>query len=79
MKIIKKRIEKKLRFVEEIRKKFPSIEIVDSGGVSIGLVDKKPLPSYFLSSYGLYAKKQALEFKKKREELYIYKASFFGR
>lgn len=45
-------IKRKLSFENEVRKKFPEVEITDGGGISIGLVNKRPFPENFLSKYG---------------------------
>lgn len=78
--LLRRCMKEKEKFKKIVKSNFPKVEITeDIAGISVGLVSQIPLPNYFLSKYGLFAKKQSLKFRGGVEKFYIYKASFLYR
>ena len=79
-KIIHKSFLEKQKFTKLVINQFTGIEITgEDSGVSLGLVNKKPLSKGFLDKWGLFAKKNTYHFDTGKEDLYVYKASFLFR
>ena len=80
LKLIKKNIISKNKFIKKIKSKFPNVEIINpKESTTIGIASKKKLPEYFTNQYGLYAKKNIYHFKNETKNIFIYKATFISK
>lgn len=77
---IKQSIKLKKRFIKEIEKlNLQNIQIIDNGGISIGIISPNPLPIYVTTKYNLFSKQYQYNFNQTEKPLFIYKATFIAK
>ena len=77
---IKQSIKLKKQFIKEIEKlNLQNIQIIDNGGISIGIISPNPLPIYVTTKYNLFSKQHKYNFNQTKKPFFIYKATFIAK